>query len=288
MIFEPALNEMDESGSDIFGPRSFRDYISDNDIEGNPRTAQYISIDSIERLPNELLSANVMVLRLGSAPNGTGTQFLLINAPEGVSEYFIEDDTLEIDDQIDNFEIQDPEKLLSFGLLPNLSETSLVNLSLASGVLSEVLLLDSSGSLNPPATGRSTFSFELRPHSSMEETFDHRIGQVEIDTMFAERREGELTLFVIEAKAGTNQRSLAKHKLTYPILALADRVDPAVPIVPIYIRCNQVGDSIHFRVTECRLPDPRRRIPGVDELTPVTTTKRTLSLEGISGFSVSK
>lgn len=87
----------------------------------------------------------------------------------------------------------------------------------------------------PPATGRSTFTFDLRPHSSYPELVTHRDGQVEIDTLFAERRNGRTALFVIEAKTGTTYSSLAKHKLAYPILAVRDRIPPDVEVVPTYM-----------------------------------------------------
>jgi hypothetical protein len=131
------------------------------------------------------------------------------------------------------------ERLLSFHLLPTLSETSLVNLSLASGVLSDALELDEMGSLMPPATGRSTFTFDVRPQSVIDDTYEHRTGQVEIDTLFAEKRNGETVLFVIEAKTGQARSTLAKHKLVYPILALADSVPSDIDIVPLYIRCTR-------------------------------------------------
>lgn len=160
----------------------------------------------------------------------------------------------------------DEERLLSFHLLPTLSETSLVNLALASGVLSDALELDETGSLMPPATGRSTFTFDIRPHSTIDDTFEHRTGQVEIDTLFAEKRNGETVLFVIEAKTGRQHSTLAKHKLVYPALALADSVPQDIMVVPLYMRCIQENDQLYFMILECEFPDPRERIPGLDEL----------------------
>lgn len=161
---------------------------------------------------------------------------------------------------------------------PKPSETSLVNLGLASGVLAEALDLDTSGALPPPATGRSTFTFEFRPHSECAETVTHRKGQVEIDTLFAERRNGELTLFVLEAKTGS-RASLAKHKLVYPVLAIAENVPRAIELVPVYLRCRQTEGNITFGVAECQLPDPRDRVTGVNELE--VSRSRVIELESV-------
>lgn len=92
MVFEPALAEMESRGTSIYGPTSFQDYVSRHDIDVRGRTPRYISIDSLDELPTELRDANVMVLRLGSARTGTGTQFLLVEAPHGVEEFFLVDD----------------------------------------------------------------------------------------------------------------------------------------------------------------------------------------------------
>lgn len=267
MVFEPALKEMDERGDVIYGPTSFRDYVSRYDIETSGRTPRYISVDALGELAPELRTADVMVLRMGSARGGTGTQFLLVQAPEGLEKYFLVDESIITDNEVSTYDPSiDGEKLLSFQLLPTLSETSLVNLALASGLLSDVLELDTTGSLMPPATGRSTFSFDVRPHSSVSETYEHRTGQVEVDTLFAERRDGEMVLFVIEAKTGTDRPTLAKHKLVYPVLAMADAVPPEIKIVPLYMRCTQTDDRMMFRIVECNLPDPRDDLPGVDAL----------------------
>lgn len=280
MVFKSALDEMESRGGSIYGPTSFQDYVKRHDIDVRGRTPRFISIDSLDELPPELRDANVMVLRMGSARTGTGTQFLLMEAPHRVEEFFLVDDDAFRGNELQEYQSPvENEKLLSFHLLPTLSETSLVNLALASGVLSDELELDTTGALMPPATGRSTFSFDVRPHSAVAETFDHRTGQVEIDTLFAERRGGEMTLFVIEAKTGTDRGTLAKHKLVYPALALADEVPPEIDIVPLYMRCTQNEDQMTFKIVECELPDPRTALPGLDELQPGKSRIVRLGLE---------
>lgn len=268
-VFQPALDEMTAAQTKSYGPESFRDYIQRHDLEHSGRTPRYISVDSIRDLPPSLKQAGVMVLRLGSSPDGSGTQFLLVKPEDNVAEFFLADDEVFGTQAPVNLESPvDHEKLLSFQLLPRLSETSLVNLALASGVLAEGLELDTNGSLMPPATGRSTFTFDVKPYSKYDLTVTHRMGQVEIDTLFAERRNGDMTLFVIEAKIGQGTGTLAKHKLMYPILALKDKITPDIEIVPVYLRCSQSEESMIFRIAECQLPDPREHQLGIDDLQP--------------------
>ncbi len=210
-VFGPALNDMTASNQQVFGPTSFQDYVSEHELDASPRTPRYISIDAFDDLAPELRDADVMVLRVGSAPDGTGTAFLLVDAPTSVTDFFLHDDEIFTDTPTEEVpSLVERDRLLSFTVLPTLSETSLVNLGLASGVLAHALDLDTTGALAPPATGRSTFTFDLRPHNNLESTVTHRNGQVEIDTLFAERRDGKTTLFVIEAKTGP-RASLAKH-----------------------------------------------------------------------------
>lgn len=277
MVFDPALAELAASDRSVFGPTSFREYVDRNDLEAGPRTPRYISVNSLADLEPALREADVMVLRAGSAPDGRGTGFLLADGPGGLEEFFLRDEAVFAERPVERFSPPvDDERLASYRLLPSRSETSLVNLALASGVLAEALSLDASGALAPPATGRSTFTFEFRPHRKSADLVEHRNGQVEIDTLFLERRDGERTLFVLEAKTGPRD-SLAKHKLVYPALALAESVPPEIPIVPVYLRCREGDGAIAFDVAECTLPDPRESIPGIDEL--AVERARVLELE---------
>ena len=275
-IFEPAVSELAAADRVVFGPRSFRDYVTAHDLEAGPRTPRYISVDALEDLSPALREAGVMVFRMGAAPDGTGTAFVLVDADD-LEDFFLRDDEIFADRPAET--LQSPvgrERLLPYTALPTRSETTLVNLGLTSGVLAEALELDSAGAIDPPATGRSTFTFDVRPHSDHDSIVTHRNGQVEIDALVLESRDGEPTLFVLEAKTGP-RRSLAKHKLVYPVLAIAEEVPPEIPIVPVYLRCREGDDTVTFEVAECRLPDPRRRLPGLDDLEVVHS--RVIDLE---------
>jgi hypothetical protein len=108
---------------------------------------------------------------------------------------------------------------------------------------------------------------------------EHRIGQVEIDAVCVGRRNGRPHLFILEAKSGTDTRTLARHKLVYPALALAPRVPPDMPIVPVYLRVITEGESVRYHVVECALPDPRVALVSLDQLVPVRHRHLRLQIE---------
>lgn len=255
----------------MYGPISFLAYVDDHELDAGSRTPKYISIDFVSDLVWELRERDTMVLRLGRATDGRGTQFALVRADESIREFFLVDSEVFEEAKARGYESDvDDERMLGFRALPNLSETSLVNLGLASGVMSEALDIDHRKSLLPPATGRSTFTFPLRPHSRLDAELEHRKGQVEVDTLFAEHRNGTRVLFVIEAKTGTSLGSIANHKLVYPTLAVADNVPAEVDIIPVYLR-------VVDHVVECSFPDPRDEPAALNELRATQYTKYVLN-----------
>jgi len=90
----------------------------------------------------------------------------------------------------------------------------------------------------------------------MREVFIHNKGQVEIDAMFLEKRNGKETLFVVEAKSDISHKSLAKHKLLYPVLGIASSIPKTIEIVPVYIKVKASQRGIHYHIVECSIPDP--------------------------------
>ncbi len=268
MVFGPALAEMAD-GQAVWGPRSFRDYVAEHSLpaKGAP---PHISVDSFERLAQDLRHKDCMVLRLGSS-TGTGTQFALVRLAGRLQDFFlVEDDVFEKGQGQIFLPTMSIRSLYGYQVLPVHTETSMVNLGLASGLLSEALRLDDKGGIVAPATGRSTFTFDVRPHSSLSDVvFRHESGQVEIDAIFIGRRDGQETLFILEAKTG-RESSLAKHKLVYPLRALGPSVPADLPIVPVYVRIRQAPDGFHYHVLECEYPDPRTSTAGIDELVPRT------------------
>jgi hypothetical protein len=249
-MFEPAIAEMRRDGSNSFGPMSFRDYLKQHNLP-NKDTATAISVDSLSKLSKDLAEANAMVFRLGNHSGTHHTAFALAHNRAGWSDFFLEDQRLFSSLRVRDFAIANSKQDLSaFRFLPKLTEPSLVNLALASGLLGEALGLDDPTVPIVPATGQSTYTFDIRPFEEGP-SWAHRQGQVEMDSLFFAKRNGEQLVFVVEAKQSDAFDSLAKHKLVYPYLALRSSLPTSVPIIPVYLRAVRNGDVWDFFVCEC-------------------------------------
>ena len=265
--FGPALVELEREGRRTYGPRSFSDYCDEHGL-GRVDTATAISVDFIKKLDRSLRDSNTMVFRLGRH-DGSGTSFGLATAPSGnINEFFLID--------VECMDMTEPQlflpdvsarALFPFQLMPKLTETSLVNLAVGSGLLHRALDLD--GHIpSTPATGQSTFTFSFRPMPGAD-VWQHQQGQVEIDAMFTAQRNGRETLFLVEAKDGKAMEpngDLAKHKLVYPYAALRNELPDYMDIVPVYLKAWRAGGDRHFLVVECGMPGAD--IPVITELSP--------------------
>jgi len=253
-MFKTAILEMQENGASCWGPKSFQRYCQETGVTA-ANTAQHISIDSLGRLHPSLREQNCMVFRLGSPEGERNTHFGLSKCVTGWDDYFLLDVPL--------FGEVPPEmfiptvsfrQLFPFYLLPSFTETSLVNLALASGLMAHALGLDEQTLPLASATGQSTFTFKFKPRPGEEAPWEHSRGQVEIDSLFTAKRAGKETVFVVESKAGDELDSLAKHKLLYPLLAIRGQVPVYMPVVPVYLRVVRRADGYHFFFAECEMP----------------------------------
>ncbi|MDP9313213.1 MAG: hypothetical protein M3R24_20405 [Chloroflexota bacterium] len=270
-IFTPALDTLHNQNNCLFGPMSFQHYLLQHQL-GTAKTAQSISIDSLERLHPELRQNDTMVIRLGATTGGTNTQFALAKVQGRLKDFFLFDNALEHRSATTFLPTVGFRQLYPYQLLAPYSETSLVNLGFASGLISTALRLDESETLTIPATGQSTFTFRLRPHSLFDTVLDHNNGQVQVDALFLGKRGNKEYLFVLEAKTRSADRSLAKHKLVYPILALARQVPHDIPIIPVYLKVFHAVEGLIYHVVECNFPNHRDHICALDELQPVNYT----------------
>jgi hypothetical protein len=253
-IFEPALRQMSSAGPTLYGPISFRSYVEANGLAARGATPTYISIDSLEALPTSLRTAGAMVLRLGRADvmGGSETAFALVGLRDSLKEMFLIDAELRAKIITETFlPTASVRELFPFHILPQLSEPNVLSYAFASGLISEALELDVRGALAPPATGASNFSFSFLPHEHVPTPLLYRAGQVEIDAMFVGRRGGKLKLFVLEAKVGRGSASLAKHKLAYPVMAIAQRIPLDMEIVPVYARFHKNERALDVLIVEC-------------------------------------
>ncbi len=270
--WDPALRSLQDNTGGIYGPESFISYL--RNIDENPneyRTATELSIDTRAQLSNRLDEQETMVLRLGRATDGPGTQFVLVHVDGRLDDFFIDEQKFVSDDrQILDYTSESDQPLSLeqnardmlevYRSLPTFSETSFVNFALSTGVLSRALDLDTEQIGTAPTTVASTFDFEFEPHSDIPTVVHHNGGQVEIDAIVMARRNGERILLVIEAKRG-GRRELAKHKLGYPALAaqmsLSINIDR---IVPVYLRGQSVDGTIQYSIYECsELPMGKKR-----------------------------
>jgi hypothetical protein len=276
-LFEPALVSMKADGSPTYGPIAFQRYLAANFPGQRVRTADVISVDDPRQLRPELVSAQTMVLRLGQTSDGV-TDFALVRPSDGIGTFFLADTSTELTETtfLSRAALRD---LYVFELLPRHVEASLINLAFASGLLNHALQLDSQGGLPPPARGASTYTFEVRPHSTLDVVWRHHAGQVEIDALFVAERKQVDTLFIIEAKINKGERPVAKHKLVYPCLGLAAKIPDDIPIIPVYMKFAATSSGVVTTVTECTLPDPRKSLPAIDELAPIRSVKLRLPFQ---------
>lgn len=254
-IFEPLICELESQDCRFSEPQSFLEYVKRNGFKSDD-TAKCISIQQISSLSSDLKEYGYTVFRLGSRKEKKGSFFALakLQEPLNWSEYFLIDQQIfngvESEVFLPNVSIR---QLFAFDLLSKLTENSLINLAISSGLMASALDIETSESLAAPASGQGSFSFSVRPSYSAEITWLHENGQVEIDALFVGRRNGKEVLFIIESKNSANFGSLAKHKLIYPVLAVSEKVPKNIPIVPVYLRTIKSPGKrfIDFYIAEC-------------------------------------
>ena len=274
MIFDEAIKEMDRSELIQSDPKNFLDYCKQYNIKPG-RTAEHISVDSKEKLNKQLLENQCMVFRLGSISGEKGTRFGLAKTFNGWEDYFITDKNVFSENSVKTFIPNcSHRKLFPFSLMETLTETSLVNLSITSGLLGHALNLDSDELSSAPATGRSTFTFNFQPTPKSEKVWSHENGQIEIDSLFVSRRNGEEKLFVVEAKVGTKFSTLAKHKLAYPVMALQKTIPDHLELIPVYLKVIRTEDQKRFifHVAECRFNNAKQNLISISDLSPINNS----------------
>ena len=208
------------------------------------KTAQNLSIDHHQNFVNthpELNKEGMYLFRLG---RGT---FSLVESKNIKEDYFVDDKMFPKEGAryVSSASQQD---LFSFSIMPKLTENTLLSLGLATGIIQAGLGMDSEDPIPSPSEANGGYKFEIKnPHDSQNFIHD---GQVEIDTVVFGKMDGEYTLFVIEGKEGGPSTTLAKHKLAYPVMALASegKIPEYVNIVPAYVRAWQdvENNSIHY------------------------------------------
>jgi len=272
-MFHAAIEQLEASGKLIGPQQSFQEYLDSHGLTAK-QTAQHISINALSDLRSELREASCMVFRLGQPTGSRTTHFALAKTNNGWQDYFFLDESI--------FSSTSPQvylpsvsvrSLFAYQLLPSLTESSLVNLALASGLLPKALRISSSDGLTIPARGQSVFTFDFRPLSVSDTHLQHTGGQVEIDALFVGQREDKECLFVIEAKVSSKFESLAKHKLMYPVLALQSNIPSYMEVVPVYVRVIRNEGAFEFNIAECKLHRQDGAFGAIDKLECKTVSR---------------
>lgn len=276
-MFIELIEKLERENKTISDPISFQDYIQSINLKAH-RTADYISINRHRELREELRKYGYMVFRLGSPKGSKNTYFSLVKRQNDWSDFFFIDEDIFRFVEIESFDIDVEErKLLPFKILPKITESSLVNLAITSGLLQRALGLKSNSTPIAPATVQSTFSFEFKPLANSRTLLNHSNGQVEIDSIFAGKRNGKDCLFVMEAKVSEKFDTLAKHKLLYPILALQKSIPEDVEIIPVYKRIIKTSNAIEYNIAECRIPRNDGVFGAINELKIVKAQRISLA-----------
>lgn len=261
-LFQEGINQINENN--YFGPTEFQQYCKDINFKPKGTTAQYISLDFYEKLPKELKENEAMVLRMGG---GQKTNFVLFKTDNSLKNFFLDDGSIFSNLEPRTFMPKvEMRELIPYYLMPTRSETTFVNFALSTGVFHKALGLDGNTKITMPATGKSTFTFDVKVHSSINHVFRHNSGQVEIDGIFLGQKNGEDCLFVLEAKNSDSNTTLSKHKLVYPILSIGNSVPLDIKIVPVYMKSIEQREYFEFKIAECFYEDPRTELKGIDEL----------------------
>ena len=267
-MFEQKLEEL--VGHQCSEPESFREYLARTGQDESISTPRYISIDDQKKLHPSLREENVMVFRLGQSDHGT-TNFGLARYQNGWSDYFLYDDKCFEDSQPRLFI---PEvgfdQLFTYQLLPNLSESALVNLAFACGLMQAALGLDPRDKLPAALSGTFNPTFKFRAFPGAK-TWTHREGQVQIDGAILGKRHGKQIMFVVEAKTDKS-KTLAKHKLFYPVVGLLTAIPLNIQIVPVYMRVTRKPGQHIFQIAECEVQmPPDGSPPCISDMSVVNT-----------------
>jgi hypothetical protein len=231
-------------------------------------TATKISVDTPSRLSEELRSANVMVLRLGPRENGQTAFALVRHESRSLEPFFLFDEQIFTSPPETFIPDRSMRALFPFGLLPKLSETSLLTLAHASGLMAEALGCDDSSIHMIPATGAGTYSFPFTVGEEAPHTVEHLGGQVEVDSVCVGVRNGANLVIVTEAKKGAFD-GIAKHKLAYSVWAVRSNIPDDIPILPVYLRVVEQEDQLEFNVAECVIDDGRHDPPSLHSVNVV-------------------
>ena len=284
-VFATAIKEL--SGKDDSEPESFKQYWTRTGQRGRPTTAAFISVQTRANPNQALADEHLFPFRLGRSEQ-RGTAFALARSGS-INDFFLLDDVLFTAKPIPLKTDRSPLQQFQFQLIPKQVKKNAVNLTLASGAISQALSLDGDSVRISPAGIASTFTFPVRP-TKRQVVHQHVAGQVEIDAAIIAKRNGKPIVIIIEAKHGGDkprERSLAKTKLTYPLSVIlrSGRVPSEVPVLGVYLRTRVEGQNLLMNIAVCDWPgmdalreNTQKSLPAVTALKAVRATTYSLKL----------
>lgn len=148
-VFEQAIQVMENQGIYYSEPQAFQEYTKSIEVTINThKTPQFLSVQKLEDLQPELLNRGYMVFRLGIYKRYAYFSLAKLQDPNDWSEYFLIDSEIfsELEPEIflPNVSIR---QLFAFNLLSELTENSLINLAISSGLMATALGIETSESL---------------------------------------------------------------------------------------------------------------------------------------------
>ncbi len=277
-IFKPVIASLTPEKPWI-EPEAFASFRKKHGIKKQLRTADYLSVQTLEGLDPFLREHQLMVFRLGSNPGQKGGLFGIIRARNEIEDFFGVDSKLFKDAPLD-FPVRDKinERMKLYSLLSKFNEETALDYCFNAGVITNVLGLDKHPEGGMIKTGTFTASFTFRPRADLDLIWHHQNGQVEIDGIFFGRRSGEPCLFVIEAKHG-NWASISKAKMAYSCLAIPPgKLPEKCKIVPVYVKTIQLENSLTCHLAEFELNLGDNNSIAIDTIVPVRTSSFAIRL----------
>ena len=199
-MFESLISSLEQSGYAVSTPQTFKGFLASQDLRTSKRTPEIISINGISDLQPELRENSYTILRLGIPDDAKTTQFSLVKLAS-LSDGFFLDQPIFDSAVIGNFIPETSlRSLYPYHLLPKLTESSLLNLALRSGILAEALNIDPGIKLEFALEGIPPIRL-ISIHCHIIYRCSAQSWTVEIDSMFVARRQGQECI-VIEAKIG--------------------------------------------------------------------------------------
>ncbi|MEM2923809.1 MAG: hypothetical protein QXI69_01635 [Candidatus Nitrosocaldus sp.] len=237
----------------------------------NFNTVDMLSIDSYEQLPSYFKRLDCGIIRLGYGIQKNTADFILCKPTKGAQDLYLFNDRLFYSDSSYGNGIDDNEYDIIARLLQRidrLDERAGLNLFSYLFQFKDIFNMRDSRILSFSYKTTHTFKFIIE---SGLEPVEFINGQIEVDLLLLlTSKEGQYKVVVIEAKSGSNNRSIAKHKILYSTM-VAKRLFPDTDdILPAYLHITDEEGEVSFNFCTLKM-DYRDGMPVLTSLTAKDT-----------------